>query len=93
MDRFFGLDSAALQDRGLALVATYYDATGLALARGLLESAEIPYLCRERGAGGVARLVTGFNLYGTDLYVREDELDAATALLTPPDEESEEDGQ
>lgn len=93
MDRFFGLDSAALQEQGLALLATYYDATGLGLACGLLESAKIPYLCRERGAGGIARLVTGFNLYGTDVYVREADLDTATVLLTPPDKESEEDGQ
>ncbi|MBQ3483458.1 MAG: DUF2007 domain-containing protein [Clostridia bacterium] len=93
MDRFFGLDKASLHDEGLSLLTTYYDATGLALARGLLDAAEIPYLCRERGAGGVARLVTGFNLYGTDIYVREADLDAAAALLAPPDEGSEEDGQ
>ena len=93
MDRIFGLDQGALRDEGLALLETYFEGTGLSLACGLLADAGIPYLCRERGAGGITRLVTGHNMFGTDVYVREQDLDAATALLTLPEDGETEDAE
>ena len=39
------------------------------LALGILEDAGVPYLLKEPGSGEYLRLVTGENMFGTDLYV------------------------
>ena len=39
-----------------------------------------------RGAGGVVRVISGYNIYGTDVFVREEDLETAQELLTPVDE-------
>lgn len=85
MDSFFGLDRAHTE--GLALAGTYYDAPSLAVAESLLSGADIPYLKKERGTGGVLTIVAGFNMYGTDILVREEDAEAAAALLVPAGED------
>jgi hypothetical protein len=84
MDRFFGLDNASNQE-GLTLVATIYNPAELAVIQTVLDSAEIPFLVKERGAGGVVKVIMGYSLYGTDIFVREEDAEVAMALLSPAD--------
>lgn len=87
MDRFFGLDESASKGKELVLVGTYFDNASLCVAISLLEGADIPYLQKDRGAGGVARIIAGYNMFGADLYVSPENAEAALDLLTPEDDE------
>ena len=60
---------------------TVYDVAVLGIVRGLLEDAEIPYLVRERGTGSAMRIMTGFSLFGTDVFVPTDALEVAKGLV------------
>lgn len=91
MDRLFGLDQPAPADEGLVLVGTYYDNASLTVALSVLNEADIPYLQKERGAGGAVRILAGYNMFGTDVFVREEDAETALDLLTP-EEDSETDG-
>ncbi len=82
MDSFFGLDSASKQE-GLALVATIYNPAELAVIGSVLNSANIPFLAKDRGAGGMMKVVMGYSLYGTDIFVREEDAEMALELLAP----------
>ena len=81
MDRFFGLDSAAKADKELELLMTAYSSEELAVVISILDDAQIPYLTKERGAGGAAKVIMGFNMYGTDIYVLKEQLDEAKAIF------------
>lgn len=48
---------------------SFGDRMELDLALGILEEAGVPYLLKEPGSGEYLRLVTGENMFGTDLYV------------------------
>lgn len=90
MDTLFGFDRASKQE-GLEVVATVYSPEELAIIKTVLDAAEIPFLAKERGAGGIVKVVMGYSLYGTDIFVREEDAEVAIALLTPAD--GEEDGE
>lgn len=85
MDHLFGLDDVAPHDEDLSLAGTYFENASLLLARSLLEDAGIPYLCRDRGAGSAVRVIAGYSLFGTDLFVKNEDLDRALSLLSPED--------
>ncbi len=90
MDRFFGLDSASEQ-KGLALVATIYNPAELAVIQTVLNDAEIPFLAKDRGAGGMMKVVMGYSVYGTDIFVREEDAEVAMELLSPAEGIEEQD--
>ncbi len=92
MDTLFGLERASEQ-KGLSLVATVYSPAELAVIKGILDDAGIPYLAKERGAGGVVKVVMGFSIYGTDIFVREQDAEEATALISYPCEDGGEEEQ
>ncbi len=86
---FFGLDKAKKYPGGLELLTTVYDNVQLAVVRSLLEGAGIPFLAKERGAGGSVKIIAGFSMFGTDIYVRKEDLEAAAELLkSDADEEA-----
>ena len=88
MDRFFGLDTPAdLND--LAHLAELNDPVSVAIAEELLGDAGIPYLKRERGSGTAVRIIAGFQPFGTDLFVRPEDLEKATETLLPLSEPAE----
>ena len=60
---------------------TVYDVMVLGIVRGMLEDEQIPYLVRERGTGSAVRLITGFSLFGTDVYVPTNALEVAKDLV------------
>ena len=80
MDMLFGLDFPAEQE-GLALLRTFYDEVSLSIALEVLGDNEIPHLKKDRGTGNVVRILTGFSMYGVDVYVRPEDLERAAALM------------
>lgn len=88
MDRLFGLDTpAALQD--LAHVMELNDPVSAAIAEELLGDANIPFLKKERGSGTAVRIITGFQPFGTDFFVRPEDLERAKDALLPLTEPAE----
>ena len=85
MSDLFGLDSVSAHDKELALLTTVYENTLLPVIESILRDAEIPYLLKERGSGGVMKVVMGFSMMGTDVFVKREDLEVATALITPPE--------
>jgi len=88
MDYFFGLDHPAkIED--LTLLTTFSDPVSLSIAEELLSDAGIPFLKKERGAGGAVRIIAGFQLFATDLFVRPEDEDKAHDALIPLSEPAE----
>lgn len=65
----------------VVLLTTVYDVAMLGMVRGLLEDAEIPYLVHERATGSAMRIMTGFSLCGTDIFVPKAAEDTARDLI------------
>ena len=86
LDKLFGLEKPVktTEETG-ALLTTAHSNEELAAIEAMLRSAEIPYRLMDRGAGGVVRVISGYNMYGTDVFVREEDLETARELLTPVD--------
>lgn len=82
MDHLFGLDQPAKAD-GLAHIATFTEPVSLAIAEEMLHDNGIPHLKKERGCGGVVRILAGYQSFGTDLFVRPEDEEKATEVLTP----------
>ncbi len=93
MDRLFGLDSVSRHDDGLELLMTVYEPTLLAVVESILRDAEIPYLVKERGAGGSVKIIAGYSTFGTDVFVRGEQLELAKQLFAIPSEEESDDDQ
>ncbi len=96
----FGLDKTSKHPEGLELLTTVFDNVELAVVRSILEGAGIPYLIKERGSGSSVKIITGLSIFGTDIFVRSEEFETATDLITPidqgedaPDEEAEQEGE
>ena len=87
LDKLFGLEKPVktTEETGV-LLTTAHSNEELAAIEAMLRSAEIPYRLMDRGAGGVVRVISGYNMYGTDVFVREEDLETAQELLTPVDE-------
>ena len=92
MDRFFGLDRVSPHDDSLALLVTVYDNTLLPVYESILRDAEIPYLIKERGSGSAVKVIMGFSMFGSDVFVLREHLETAQALIAPQeiDEDEEE---
>jgi hypothetical protein len=95
MDALFGLDRVSSHDEGLELLTTVYDRAQLMIVESILKDAEIPYLAKERGSGTMVKVIAGYSMFGTDIFVPSTALETAIELITPPDaeeiaEESEE---
>ena len=83
LDKLFGLDKSHKITDGdeVELLMTAYDQGELAVVRSILEAENIPYLARERGSGSMVKLVTGFTMYGTDVFVPTAALERARDLI------------
>ena len=82
MDLFFGLDTPANQE-DLAHLTTFYDPVSLSIAEELLTDGGVPFLRKDRGAGGVVQIVVGFQTFGADIFVLPKDLERANELLIP----------
>ena len=81
MDRLFGLDKVSAHDESLELLMTVYNSAEQAVVESILNDAEIPYLIKERGVGSSVKVITGFSMYGSDIYVPVAALEKAQELL------------
>lgn len=80
MDSIFGLDRANPDD-GMKLLTTVHDDAEAAIVCGILEDEKIPYLKKDRGSGGVVRVIAGYSMFGTDITVPEDRYEDAVVVL------------
>ncbi len=85
MDSLFGLDRVSHHDDSLELLTTAYDRVQLMILESILQDAKIPYLLKERGSGTTVKVIAGFSIFGTDIFVLREHLELASALITPPD--------
>ena len=69
------------EDEEVDLLTTVYDVVMLGIIRGLLEDEKIPYLVHERGTGSAMRIMTGFSLFGPDIFVPASALETARGLI------------
>lgn len=83
LDKIFGLDRPANNDEEFALLITVYNQEELAVIRSLLESADIPYMYKERGSGSAVNIIMGYTFFGTDIYVPKSAVDEASELINP----------
>ena len=68
-DSFFGLDEVSAHDDNVELLTTVHDNVELSILRSILGGEKIPYLVRERGSGSSVRLIAGYTMFGTDVFV------------------------
>lgn len=87
----FGLDRPSRHSEDTELLTTVYDNGQLAIIRSILDGADIPYLYKERGSGSSVKIITGFSMFGTDIFVRREDLEAAKALIEASDPEETDD--
>ena len=90
MDNLFGLDKVSAHDKELELLTTAYDPTYLAIVESILTDANIPYLKKDRGSGAAVRVIMGYSMFGTDIFVLRDHLETAAELIAVPDKEQNE---
>ncbi len=81
MDQFFGLDNPAKADKDTALLTTTHDDVEKGIICGILTEENIPFRAKDRGAGEALRVVSGYSMYGCDIYVPIALLEKASALL------------
>ena len=81
MDRIFGLDEVSAHDEGQELLMTVYNPSELAVVESILADAEIPYLKKDRGAGGSMKIIAGYSVFGTDIFVLSEHLETAKAIF------------
>ena len=58
MDHLFGLDRP-YSEEGMELLTTARDDVELSVLKSILEGENIPYLAKDRGSGGLVRIITG----------------------------------
>lgn len=81
MDFLFGLDKPAAADKNTALLTTVHDNVELEIIRDILAEEGIPCQSRERGSGSAVKIITGYSMYGSDVYVPVAALERAQELL------------
>ncbi len=77
----FGLDKPAACDEYTAHLTTVHDNAELSIVRSILDAEQIPYRVRERGSGGMVKVIAGYSMYGTDIFVPKEAENDAKELL------------
>ena len=85
--KLFGFGKSYKPNGEVELLVTVYDFGMRSVIESILRDAEIPYLVKERS--GSVPVVTGSSVFGTDFFVKKDELEAAKELIAPCFEEAE----
>ncbi|MBO5939304.1 MAG: hypothetical protein J6Q82_07405 [Clostridia bacterium] len=86
MDSLFGLDKVSAHDENLELLITVHDTVQQMIVESILRDAEIPFLSKSRGSGTAVKVITGFSLFATDIFVLREHLETALELITPPED-------
>ncbi len=81
MDFLFGLDKSTPPLKDLELLTTANDRIYQSMIEGILQDNDIPYLSKERGSGSAVKVITGFSVFGTDIFVLNKDIERAKELL------------
>ena len=81
MDVLFGLNKPSAIPDGMSLLTTVHGNVELSVVRSILEGEGIAFYLRDRGAGGVLRIVAGDSPFECDVLVPADLLEQATEIL------------
>ena len=81
MDSFFGLDTPTKGDKDTALLTTVHDSVEREIICGILSDENIPCRVVERGSGAVVKMLAGYSMFGSDIFVPSALLEQAIALL------------
>lgn len=81
MDFLFGLDKSNPPMKDLELLVTVNDRIYQSIVESVLTDNEIPFISKERGSGAAVKVITGFSLFGTDIFVLKTDLERAAELL------------
>ncbi|MBQ8141131.1 MAG: DUF2007 domain-containing protein [Clostridia bacterium] len=81
MDRFFGLDSVSPHSDKFELLISVTDNVQLAIIESILKNSKIPYFSKERGSGAAVKVIAGFSIFGTDVFVLKEDFEKAAELL------------
>ena len=93
MDFLFGLDKSNPPLKDLELLVTVNDRIYQSIIESVLTDNEIPFISKERGSGAAVKVITGFSLFGTDIFVLKADIERARTLMdqlsADPDESAE----
>ena len=81
MDFLFGLDKSNPPMKDLELLVTVNDRIDQSIVESVLTDNEVPFISKERGSGAAVKVITGFSLFGTDIFVLKTDLERAAELL------------
>ena len=82
MDRFFGLDKVSSHPDNFELLITATDRVQLAIIESILKEAKIRYISKDRGSGAAVKVIAGFSIFGSDVFVLKEDLEKASALIS-----------
>ncbi|HWT27094.1 MAG TPA: DUF2007 domain-containing protein [Mobilitalea sp.] len=63
------------------LLTVVYDQTKASMIGALLEDSGIPYFIKDKGNGTYLKVYMGYSIYGEEIYVNENNYEAAKELL------------
>jgi hypothetical protein len=81
MDSFFGLDKSSPPMSDLKLLVNVNDRIYQSIVESVLKDNDIPFFSKERGSGSAVKIITGFSLFGTDIFVLKRDFDRAKELM------------
>lgn len=87
MDRFFGFNKVGSHPDNSELLITVNDNVQLTIIESILKGENIPYFTKERGSGSAVKVITGFSMFGADIFVLKDDIERARELIMPLSEE------
>ncbi|WP_425538951.1 putative signal transducing protein [Microaceticoccus formicicus] len=76
----------------LVLLRSTNDDFELLTIKSLLEENNIPYIIKDRGAGGYMRLFAGGSVFGSDIFIEKSQLEEVSRILEdifPEDKEGQ----
>ena len=65
----------------MELLITVTNEVELGLITVILNKNKIPFITKDKGAGGYMRVYTGTSIWSTDILVKKDDLDNANDLI------------
>lgn len=80
-DPIFGLDEPVHNDEYSELLTTVHDNIELSILRSILDGENIPYRISERGSGSSVKIIAGYSMFGTDVFVPKTVLEQAKEIL------------
>ena len=65
----------------MELLVTTHDNIEQSILQSILDGEGVPYMVNDRGSGSAVRIIAGYSMFGTDIYVPRDVIEQARELL------------